>query len=46
MMYIFWVYYIVTVEALFEPMLNGVRPESNAYICNAERLCNFGNVNA
>ena len=27
-------------------MPNGLRPDSNANCCNAERLCNFDNVDA
>ena len=48
MWYIFyWVYDIANVEALFNSIPNGARPDSNvnANCCNAERLCNLGNVN-
>ena len=36
----------INVDGLFILILNGVRPDSNVNCCNAERLCNFGDVNA
>ena len=42
----YWFYSIANAKLLLNSMLNGVRPDSNANCCNAERVFNFGNVNA